>query len=364
MESRSRPSRRFAAALALGTLNLLSPLAPRPAAATPQPSYDFVPVVDDSGPLTLPGGGGALNSRSQVAFQARTTGSDAIYLWDRGRLSIVASLVPGISVFTPDINDLGEVSLLLHQFSGPSSFLKVRHGRVVERVDEDGPLFEDLIGVPLIDNRGGMAIHGVLAGGLEGVFVLRHGRLTTLADSTGPFSYFAPPVDVNERGQVVFTGDPDDLEHATVLLSDGRHTRRVVDASGPFEFFRSASVNNRGDVAVQAYPDGGAPEPSILISDRRGVRVAVPFGGPFLSPDFPLLDNAGRLIFTDTDLGAVFAGLDPVADRILGPGDPLAGSTVVRAAAVDINDAGVLLVVATLEDGRRGLWLALPRGGR
>ena len=360
MERRCRPPLRLTAALALCAL---STLASRPAAAAPQPSYELVPVVDD-GSLS-PFFGGVLNSRGQVAFRARSlAGGDAVYLWDRGRLTVVASSMPGLSVSVADINDLGEVSLLLSAPSGATSFLKVRDGRVIVRVDEDDQPFHFLIGSPLIDNRGGMAIHGVLADGVEGIFVLRQGRLTTLADSTGPFFNFAPPDDVNERGQVVFTGDPDDPERATLLLSDGRHTRVVVDASGPFEFFPAASLNNRGDVAVQAFPDGGAPEPSILISDRRGVRVAVPFGGPFTFADFPLLDNAGRLIFTDTNLGAVFAGLDPVADRIIGPGDPLAGSTVARAAAVDINDAGVLLVAATLEDGRRGLWLALPRGGR
>jgi hypothetical protein len=139
----------------------------------------------------------------------------------------------------------------------------------------------------------------------------------------------------------------------------------VADASGPFEFFTSPRVNNRGDVAFQAFPDGGEPSPFLLLADHRGVRVFVDASGPFEFADPPLLNDAGLLVFTATLDGGgrgVFTGADPVADKVLATGDPLAGSVVVQAAAMDVNNAGEIVVFAELADGRRGLWLADPHG--
>lgn len=246
---------------------------------------------------------------------------------------------------------------------GEEVSLKIRDGRIVERVEE-GDRFDSILCCPLINNRGDMTVFGLLDG-IEGIYTVNRGKITTIADSTGPFSYFGPATSINQRGQVAFTADPDDPERAAVLLGDGKRTAVVVDASGPFEFFTSGVVNDGGTAAAQAFPDGLIPSPSILIRDRHGLRVFVGPDGPFEFPERPLLNNAGLLVFTSTLDGSfdrgVYTGPDPDADKVLGPGDPLAGSTVVGAAATGLNNAGEIVLYAELADGRKGLWLAVPR---
>lgn len=330
--------------------------------AEPVRSYELIPIADSSGPLGTPLFG-AINNRGTVAIRSRLdTGEQIIFLWDRGENRQVASFGAFAFPSNPDLNDRGEVSFMFRETGGESVFLKIRNGEIVERVEE-GDRFDLLLCCPLINNRGDMTVFGLLDG-IEGIYTVNRGKITTIADSTGPFSYFGPATSINERGQVAFTADPDDPDRAAVLVGDGRRTDVIVDASGPFEFFTSGVINDSGTAAAQAFPDGLIPSPSILVRDRQGLRVFVGPDGPFEFPDRPLLNNAGLLVFTSTLDGSfdrgVYTGPDPGAGKVLAPGDPLAGSTVVGTAATGLNNAGVIVLYVELADGRKGLWLAVP----
>src|SRR5262249_4310803 len=92
----------------------------------------------------------------------------------------------------------------------------------------------------------------------------------------------------------------------------------LVGANGAFEGFRGALVNRAGLVAFSATPRGG----------RLGV----------------------------------YAGADPVADRIIALGDPLLGSVVAAFALnpVSVNEAGQLAVRVSLADGGQAIVRADP----
>ncbi len=108
-------------------------------------------------------------------------------------------------------------------------------------------------------------------------------------------------------GQGIFTGN-------------GGATTTIADTNGPFRAFFSSSINNSGTVAFDA----------------------------------ALVPIASRGIFT---------GPDPVADRVIGTGDLLFGSTV-RSLALGsegLNDNGQLTFFASLADGRRVVVRADPQ---
>src|SRR5207245_11350529 len=79
----------------------------------------------------------------------------------------------------------------------------------------------------------------------------------------------------------------------------------------------------------------------------------------------PGINNSGTVVFEATLTAGgsgLFSGPDPSADRIIGTGDPLFGSTVTN---VDfrgrgLNDAGQVAFLATLGDGRTLLVRADP----
>ena len=79
----------------------------------------------------------------------------------------------------------------------------------------------------------------------------------------------------------------------------------------------------------------------------------------------PKINDAGTVVFQaqrfgTTDAG-IFTGPDPVADRVITQGDALDGSTVVAVDInLDLNRHGQVALLAVLDDGRTGLYLASP----
>lgn len=328
--------------------------------AAPPPSSDvFVPIADSSsfaGTLS----GGVINNAGDVVFTARLpTGESALLLWDGRTIGLLATAATGESFAFPDLNDKGEVSAAVFQPGGGLAFVKVRRGELEERVDESGD-FDFLICCPFLNNRGDMALFGVLTDGTEGIFTVNRGRLETIADNNGPYTFFAPVGGINNRGQVAFIGDPDDTERANVVLGDGRRLLVVADASGPYAFFTDPAVNDPGQVAFFAYTDGFLSQ-RIVFWNRRSLREIASSEGPF---EFffgrLLLNNAGVLVF-NARLGTggvgTFTGPDPVADKVLAPGDSFADSVIVNATATGLNDAGRVVLSVELADGRHGFWL-------
>ncbi len=166
---------------------------------------------------------------------------------------------------------------------------------------------------------GTVAFRGRLAAGLfPGVFTGSGGPLTTIADTSGPFSGFG-------------NGFPALNDSGTVIFPAG------LDAGG-----------------VGIFTGSGGPTTTIVTSD-----------GPFLVfGAFPAINAGGQVAFLgllDAGGSGIFTGPDPVNDRVIAIGDPLFGSTVTALEFYrGLNDAGQITFFAQLADGRQVIVRADP----
>lgn len=179
-----------------------------------------------------------------------------------------------------------------------------------------------VLGFPVINDSGVVAFHALLDDATGGIFIGSGGALTTIARGVrfgepGLFVGFDDQPDINAAGTVVFMGARG-VDDGGIYTGNGGAITTVVDSSGPFHTFRRPAINSLGGVAFLAITDDGA------------------FG--------------------------LFTGADPVADKVIGWGDPFSGSIV-----TDIffnrnafNDAGQLAFFVGLEDGRRAIVRADP----
>jgi len=119
-------------------------------------------------------------------------------------------------------------------------------------------------------------------------------------------------IDIDDAGNVLFLATPSTSPLGGGLyLASGGSPAPLVDSSGPFANFLSGALSAAGDLVFQANLDSG---PSAT--------------------------------------GGLFTGTDPVADKVIAVGDPLAGSTVSNLNLGDMNDAGQIAFYAGLADGR------------
>jgi hypothetical protein len=136
--------------------------------------------------------------------------------------------------------------------------------------------------------------------------------LTPLAETGDLFSDLALFPSVNDEETAVFGAALTAGGSGIFAATDGGVTS-LIDANAPFESFRGVLINRAGLVAFTAVPRGG----------RLGV----------------------------------FAGADPIADRIVCLGDPLFGSTVTGFALnpVSVNEAAQLAIRVRLADDRQAV---------
>lgn len=96
---------------------------------------------------------------------------------------------------------------------------------------------------------GRVAFHGSRFVGdtqVHGVFTSRGGQVTTVADSTGPYSFFGRP-SLNDLGNVVFTADldefgPNGLPIQGVFTGPDPRADKVLQAGDKYEGVRVTSV--------------------------------------------------------------------------------------------------------------------------
>ena len=174
-----------------------------------------------------------------------------------------------------------------------------------------------------VNNRTAINASGTVAfftrfkGGGAGVFTGRGGNLTAIAETDGIFTGFGQDgPTINNRGKVAFVSDLKS-DGQGVFVGTGKTLTSITDTGDGFSPFVNAYINNRGTVAFSARLDAG-----------------------------------GEGIFTGSDL---------TADRVIETGDRLAGAAVIGLdTRIDLNDRGQFAFVATLSDGREGIFRADP----
>jgi hypothetical protein len=184
--------------------------------------------------------------------------------------------------------------------------------------DTNGP-FSDFFyaASPAINNEGTVVFSAALDNGNEGIFASSGGAITTIAETSGPFSCFGGFPLINNRGTLAFSA-PLDTGSCGVVTSRNGVVTTIADTSGLFSFVGPYGINEEGTVAL-----------------------------------FAQLDAGGEGFFISS--GAV-------TNKVIAIGDILFGSPVTSLYGITngLNNSGQLSFYAELADGTEGIFRADP----
>jgi hypothetical protein len=166
---------------------------------------------------------------------------------------------------------------------------------------------------------------------------------------------------INESGCVSCCADLDPAGRAIVLWRPSgprivAHTGARFTWLGPFPMLDDAG---RVVFAATEQTASGDARSGIYLAHRGAIEclVSSPPDGPFESFRGSLIDGHRRVVYFATPRSGtlgIYAGPHPTTDRLLGLGDEFLGSTITEFALnpVSINQAGDIAVRVGLEDGR------------
>jgi Ca2+-binding RTX toxin-like protein len=271
----------------------------------------FVYVVDKAGPpfgvgnqeLTLNQNGTTTIIDSVFQDRQRSAGYQSVYLNENNFTAAKTGLFgPGLSVEEIILINNGTKEIIASSFAGRRS-----------------TGFTDL-GDLALNNQNLLAYGGTKAifdeGGIpiatENSISITDGTTITLEDGVT-----AGNLDINDSGLLVystnrFTDTGTNL--AEILQRQGNDTTSLANTDGLFGSFEEISLNNSGEVVFSAFLDDG----------KEGI----------------------------------FAGFNPVSDRIIAVGDTLSGSTVadLEFSQEGLNNSGIISFKAELANGTLGIY--------
>lgn len=322
----------------------------------------------------------SLNDTGTVAFQAAlTAGGTGVFTGAGGPITARArgSDDVGDIASHPDIATDGAICFYTERADGYHGVFLARTDRLVALADTRadfatiGPLG------PTMNNAGAVAFRATSTAGSSGIFTATadgDGRalVRLIADQSGPFSDFTGLPVATESGAVVFRADRKDGGQG-IYRHDGRSLTVVAEADDADDavdnkgLFTSLglfpSANQFGAVAFSAvHRDAG---PGIFAAlDGQIVTLADARTG-FASYRGALVSDDSTVVFYATppagQLG-IYAGPDPVRDRIIGIGDPFQGAIVTSFVLnpVSINRRAQLALRVLLDSGRHLIVRADP----
>jgi len=340
--------------------------------------YDFVNVADSSGPLGPVGfGTPTLNNTGTVAFRGQFDGPGpaGIFRWDGGRLAVVADTRNGfeqIDYAPPLLNDQGTLAFLAvgADYSGmiltadtSGALRPVVSGFVPIATPFEGQVTQrfPILGGFGIDSTGAVVVHRWVqeeGRGIKEIVRATANGFTTIA-RTGPGAFYDisnPAVDPS--GVVAFNAR---------LTSAGPYGIYVARRGEPaLSLPLAETLSPLRDQHLAVNSDGVVATTSSvgIVTFRDGsVTLVADFADGFDQFEYPLVNSRGSVVFRARATGGtfgIFAGRDPIADRIIGVGDSLFGSTVNLVSLGDgaLNDRGDVAFRYGLADGRYGVALA------
>ena len=353
------------------------------ARAQAAPQYTFTRVADSAedgfDPFSFECS--AINNRGDIAFRtarAPRRGSQLIQgiyraNADGSRLTTITEVGDGFDFLgqIPSINDLGEVSFALRDFTqrGPN-FLETQS---IMRGDGRKPPvtiattageFDQFGFEPTINNGGVVAFKAQLDTFDQGLFSGQDGKRSTLTthylSSTSQFSEFGTlsRPSINNLGDIAFE-ESVDSGASGIFVTEGSGFKTIA-APDPNVNVGWPTLNDSGTVAFHRFFNDQAGE-ELVTGNGGPLTVVADTSGPFrsfgqvfgITP--PALNNNGDVAFlADLDSGGsgIFTGPDPITDRVIGTGDTLDGSTVTNLRFCDegLNDSGQLAFQATFND--------------
>jgi hypothetical protein len=188
------------------------------------------------------------------------------------------------------------------------------------------------------------------------IFTYSNGAITTIADTSGFFSFFDQPYpQINNSGTVAFQATLDDGNQG-MFLSQGNSFTTVADTSGFFTGgFNNLGINNNDTVIFEAGLDNGFE--GLFTSNRGLITTIADTSGSFSRfLNNPAINDQGEIVFSAYLDGlpqnnhghGIFTGPDLVADKVIALGDSLFGSTVTNLflSPDALNNSGQILSLA------------------
>lgn len=203
---------------------------------------------------------------------------------------------------------------------------------------------------PAVNDQGQVAFWGLDASFNAGIFVGDGGSLTSIAETSGEYSFLGVGPSINDDGTVAFLGGLD-LGDAGYFTSGGATTTLIADSSGQFNFqriptldnlFGEPVINDRGTVAFRADLDNGDKE--IFSSNKGEIRTITDSSSELttfgITPD---INAKGTIVFS--------AGTAPVPGTIEVKGQTVPISELFQNAGIFTNHGGSLREIADINDG-------------
>lgn len=342
-----------------------------PANAAP---YTFRNIIDTTTGLVF-SGEPSLNDSGFVAFRGHVSGFGAGIFTSNGTTVKPIALGNNFSA-AAWINNAGSVAF--GQGGTPTSIL-LGDGTSTITIADNLTTFSG-VGGTSVNDSGDVTFRADLVGGGQGIFVGDGITIKTIANTTDAGSPFGGPSinplaagSINEIGQVAFRANLV-AGGGGIFLSAGTTTKTIADTSGQFSGFDSRfTVNDSGAVAFRAVLDTGGV--AIVISDGNTMTWVADTNTPgsFIGLNDPVnINNSGKVAFEATyalavidganvQLKGIYTGPDILADRVIGRGDPLFGSTVEGTSmSRGLNNRGEIAFEYFLENGTKGIAIASP----
>ena len=334
--------------------------------------YSFEVIADTSGQFSEFGDEPSINCSGTAAFAAVSDEIAGVYAHHGQTLTVIHETVSRDADYAaPSINDAGMVAFL-HK---PAS----RTQGAADLIAGNGTSSQVLAGgedqraePPSINNLGQVAYSG--RHDQSGVFVNDGGHIVQIATSGGTITgAINARVSLNDQGDVAFSTRIGGRTPA-IVVGDGANLRVIAEGSGELTSFYPPAINNAGQVIFYAARpidpnDRRRYEPVIAMSDGRRTHIVADSSEDlFLSGQAVAINNHGNYVFSamvrgsDDEGPGIYVGPDSTADKVISPGDSVAGRTV-KAARLGwsaINDAGQIVFKAEFADGTQAIVVADP----
>ena len=311
----------------------------------------------------------SIDEAGVVAFTAATRyGRTGIHVADGASVRELPATAAAAVTSHPDGDARGNQSAYVTLYDGGTALLAAGPEGSSVLADSHRDFAATGPGGPTVNARGDVAFRATTREGRDAVLRWREGALAELSAGL-PLTAIQGIPAINAAGAVAFRVDTPAGEPALHVWTDtGAETLPSggrFSAMGRFPFLRD-------DGHLLFVATGADGVDSLFESHSGEIRPLLTAGtdSGFASFRGVIADESGGVVFYGSPLPGVgprptigvYAGPDPVADRMLGLGDPLGGSTVADLALnpASINGVGQVAIRISLANGSQWIVRADP----
>ena len=219
-------------------------------------------IADSAGPLNFIGRLPSINNAGDVAFAATVSGgNEEVYRGSGGPLAVIATTTgsPKFFAFNTSLNNVGSVAFQAELDNFDEGLFHGNGGPVTTVFTTNASPFNDSFGSPSINDAGRIAFEAGRDVGDRGIFRYEPttNTFTTIVTNTGSFDTVDDRPSMNAGGRVAFQSLTDVGTGEGIFVGDGGPVTTIADSSGAFQFFARPSLNDLGRVAFSATLDDG-----------------------------------------------------------------------------------------------------------